>query len=407
MSTQTIGVIGLGYVGLPLAIHFADQGAKVIGFDINDEHIESLKSGVSPFPDVQSSKLDRLLKSTHISFTNEAKDLSQCEVLVVCVPTPLTPEKKVDLSALENAARLVASHAKNEALIISESTSYPGTLREVFQSRLSGERANESFYLATAPERVDPGSNFEFRDIPRVVGGVDEASTLKVIDFYKRFFTQVHQVSSPEVAELSKLLENTFRQVNISLVNEINDLCRRVGIDTREVIEAASTKPYGFMKFSPSAGIGGHCIPVDPEYLQYFAGRSGAPLKLVSAASSVNDEMGESIAKRVEKYLGGRIPSSVLVLGIAYKPNVPDVRDTPAKAVIESLRARGVDVAWHDPLADTWLGETSVDLNNGEWDVGIVVTSHDVLEIDLARSRCGVIFDCTGNFTHIPEIVQI
>jgi UDP-N-acetyl-D-glucosamine dehydrogenase len=407
MAKQIVGVVGLGYVGLPLSVHLAEIGSNVIGFDIDERHIALLNSGESQIPGVSSFILKRLSSLAQISFTGSARSLSKCEIVVICVPTPLLSNKEIDLSALNYAADLVTEHASEGTLIISESTSYPGTLREVFQTRLKVKRGSEVFYLATAPERVDPGSHFAFEDIPRVVGGIDALSGEKAVNFYSQFFKNVHQVSTPEVAEMSKLLENTFRQVNISLVNEINELCQRAGIDTREVIAAAATKPYGFMKFLPSAGIGGHCIPVDPEYLQYFASRSGERLKVVSAASAVNDEMGENIVRRVVRHLGGSNPLSAVILGVAYKPNIPDIRDTPAEAILQALNSQAVSVDWHDPLVEQWQGKKSSSLKDGSWEVGIVVTAHDLLDIELAKTKCKKIFDCTGRYTHIPEIVQI
>jgi UDP-N-acetyl-D-glucosamine dehydrogenase len=407
MRSEQIGIVGLGYVGLPLAIHFAQKNAKVLGFDIDISRINQLSKGDSPIPDVSSSKLLQFLDSDHLCFSSDPNKLSECQIIIICVPTPLKSSGEIELTALEGAADLVTEYAPSGALIINESTSFPGTLREVFQTRLKAKRGNEVFYLATAPERVDPGSHFAFEDIPRVVGGIDTLSSEKAVNFYSQFFKNVHQVATPEVAEMSKLLENTFRQVNISLVNEINELCQRVGIDTREVIAAAATKPYGFMKFLPSAGIGGHCIPVDPEYLQYFASRSGERLKVVSAASAVNDEMGESIVRRVVRHLGGSNPLSALILGVAYKPNIPDIRDTPAEAILQALNSQAVSVDWHDPLVEQWNGKKSSSLKDGSWEVGIVVTAHDLLDIELAKTKCNKIFDCTGRYSHIPEIVQI
>ena len=407
VKNQKVGIVGLGYVGLPLALHISSHGSNVVGFDINSRDIENLVEGKSRIPSVSNVQLVELLKSSFLSFTIDPRELEKCQIVIICVPTPLKGNGEIDLSFLESAADVLVDFVTAGTLIVSESTSYPGTLREVFQSRLQEKRKGEKFYLATAPERVDPGSQFSFRDIPRVVSGIDSVSTAKAVEFYSQFFTRVIRVSSPEVAEMSKLLENTFRQVNISLVNEFNDICRRSGINTREVIDAAATKPYGFMKFNPSAGIGGHCIPVDPEYLQFFAKRSGSTLRMVSAASSVNGDMGELIVKRVEGLLAGLRLTKVLLVGVAYKSNIPDVRDTPATAILEAFQSRGIQVDWYDPLVDNWRNEKSSNLIHDKWQVAIVVTAHDEIDINNIEKSCGKVFDCTGKYSNISSIVQI
>jgi UDP-N-acetyl-D-glucosamine dehydrogenase len=406
-SMKKIGVIGLGYVGLPLALHFAEFDEKVVGFDLDINKVALLSRGRTSIPDVSEKRLQKCIESNNIFFSENPSSLAQCQVIIVCVPTPLNSQKDIDLSALISCVDSIVKYAREGSLIISESTSYPGTLRELFHDRLNIERSGERFYLATAPERVDPGSSFKFKEIARVVGGIDNSSTQLAVDFYSRYFKKVVPVSSPEIAEMSKLLENTFRQVNISLINEINDLCRDVGIDTREVIEAASSKPYGFMKFTPSAGIGGHCIPVDPEYLQYFAKRSGRMIESVRVATEINDSMGELLVKRVEKFLNGKEFSSAIVLGVAYKPNIPDVRDTPVSAIMESLKKRGIKTDWHDPLVATWEGTSSADLQQARWRIGIIVTAHEALNIDHVVDACDFVFDCTGRYSQIPKIVQI
>lgn len=403
---RKIGVIGLGYVGLPLLLHLHSYGASVVGYDLDESLLSKLQKGESRNPHIELEALRDLNSDTTSDLTSDGSKLESCETIVVCVPTPLKSDGQIELKYLEQAVKIINLHMTPETLIINESTSFPGTLRKVFFNKLS-ENSNRSFYLATAPERIDPGNPMPLMRIPRVVGGIDLKSTQRAFDFYNRFFEKVLVVSSPEIAEMSKLLENTFRHVNISLINEFNDLCRRSNIDTREVIEAANSKPFGFMKFVPSAGIGGHCIPVDPEYLQYFAQLSGAPLKLVSAASDVNNKMGEVIVKRIARLLHGRNPLSALILGVAYKPNIPDIRDTPAKAILQALNSQGINVDWHDPLVEQWHGKKSSSLKDGSWEVGIVVTAHDLLDIELAKTKCKTIFDCTGRYSHIPEIVQI
>lgn len=404
---KKIGVVGVGYVGLPLLMRFVDQGAIVVGYDTNQRLCEELNSGKSRIPDVPNEDLVKAISKKLVSFSSNPISLSSCDVIVVCVPTPLGKNSDIDISLLKSAVDSISLVAPDQCLIINESTSYPGTLREIFSVTFKEKRRNSKFYLATAPERIDPGNSIPIEDIPRVVGGIDQESTDKAAEFYGLFFNKIHKVSTPEVAEVSKLLENTFRQVNISLVNELNDLCRDLGIDTREAIEAASTKPYGFMRFTPSAGIGGHCIPVDPEYLQFFARKSGKNMNMISAATSVNNSLAERITRRVTTRFGLTKVKSGIILGVAYKPNIPDCRDTPALAIKRSFQELGISIDWHDPLVMQWDDETSTEIGNGQWDFGLIVTGHDALDLKSIKQRCGVVFDLTGRFISDHEIVQI
>jgi UDP-N-acetyl-D-glucosamine dehydrogenase len=407
VNSRNVAVIGLGYVGLPLALHIAKYGTKVVGYDINSDLISSLKLGKSPYKELSEDVILDLLHTNDLGFTDNQLGLRHCDTFIVCVPTPTKSDRSVDLTHIQQVVELLTTVAPSESLIINESTSFPGTLKEIFYEGLFKGRPNEKFYFATAPERIDPGNSTPISDITRVVGGVDQKSTELATAFYSRYFQTVHPVSSAEVAEVSKLLENSFRQVNISFINELNHLCRKAGIDTREVIDAAATKPYGFMKFSPSAGIGGHCIPVDPEYLQHFARRFGLPLSLIGAASDVNSNMGNLIFDRIKDSFQNSIPSTSLILGVAYKANVADTRDTAAKLILDKLVNSGISCKWHDPLVRAWQGESSTPLNSGTWDFGLVVTAHDDLDIIAAKKSCRVIFDCTGSYSFDPEIVQI
>lgn len=406
-NSDSVAIVGLGYVGLPLAVHIAERGTNVVGFDIDHGLIDSLRLSKSNIPDVPSSRLAPLLEKRVVTFTSSMQQLVECNVFVVCVPTPTKDDKSIDLSSLQSAAKILLEVASEGSLIVNESTSYPGTLRELFLNSFVAKHGSQKHSFATAPERIDPTNPTRIEDITRVVGGIDEKSTEVAVNFYRKYFKHVHRVSSPEIAEMSKLLENTFRQVNISLINEINDLCRKVGIDTLEVIEAASTKPYGFMKFTPSAGIGGHCIPVDPEYLQHFAKRYGNPLQLVDAATRINEAMGLRVTERIFKNLEGSNPQSGLLLGIAYKSNVPDSRDTPAEKIMKSLKNMGLDIDWHDPLIPNWMAMDSVNLDSKQWDFGVVLTAHDSLDIEMAKRSCRVIFDLTGKYNADQDIVQI
>jgi len=405
-NQQRIGVVGLGYVGLPLLIHLHQSKSVVFGFDVDKKLIEDLNAGITTNPNIDIKALHQIIKDPQSGISADANELKSCDVVVVCVPTPLNESKGIDLTYLKSAVSIIDENASSNVLVINESTSYPGTLREIFASKLQ-QSPTRVIHLATAPERIDPGNSIPIQEIPRVVGGIDEESKRRAKVFYDKYFSKVMLVSSPEIAEMSKLLENTFRQVNISLINEVNDLCRRAGIDAREVIQAASTKPYGFMRFDPSAGIGGHCIPVDPEYLQFFAGKFGNSLKIISAASSVNEDMGKLIFERLKNHTKNKVLSSGVILGIAYKANIPDSREAPAKILISYLRSRGIKISWHDPLIKTWEEEISSKLIENTWDFGIVVTAHDDLDINTAKKSCKVIFDCTGRYSFDPEIVQI
>jgi len=406
VDQRRIGIVGLGYIGLPLLIHLQKSNSAVFGFDVDKKLVEELNSGITRNPNIDKKALCRVVEDHKSEISTDERGLKSCHTIVVCVPTPLNESKGVDLTYLKNAVSIIDENISSNVLVINESTSYPGTLREIFAVKLQKSSARK-IYLATAPERIDPGNSIPIQDIPRVVSGIDKDSKRIAKEFYDKYFRNVMLVSSPEIAEMSKLLENTFRQVNISLVNEVNDLCRRAGIDAREVIQAASTKPYGFMRFDPSAGVGGHCIPVDPEYLQYFAGKFGESLKMISAASSVNEDMGKLIFERLKVHSKNSGFSSGVILGIAYKANIPDSRETPAKILIDYFRSRGLEVSWHDPLVQKLGGETSWELKDNSWDFGLVVTAHDALDIAEAKRSCKVIFDCTGRYSSDPEIVQI
>ncbi len=409
MRYNKIAIIGLGYVGLPLLKHiirFSDEDF-VVGFDIDELKVASLNSGKSYINDISDSDIDILLKSGRVEFTCDESKLTSSEVFVVCVPTPIDSDKIPNLEYLRAAVRTIKTVAMEGSLIINESTSYPGTLRESFVEQIKKERELENFYFVTAPERINPGGSMPIEDITRVIGGINEESTRIAVGFYQRYFKHTFPVQTPEIAEMSKLLENTFRQVNISLINEINNLCRKVGIDTLKVIEAASTKPYGFMPFFPSAGIGGHCIPVDPEYLQDFSRKTGMSLKMIESASIVNQSMGKAIYERVMSFLPLGNRKKGLIIGVAYKSNIGDVRDTPAKNVIEEFRRMGLEMNWHDPMVSYWQEEESDSLANNHWDFGLILTFHDLLDIKLLKSKCRILFDTTGTYVNDSTIEQI
>lgn len=401
-----VGVIGLGYVGLPLMVHVASQGTSTLGFDIDSDLVDDLRNGITRISEVQRDLKDLKIRG-YLDFTDDASRLAECNVLVICVPTPLTQDSTPDLQPLLHAIGFIEKFAAHETLIINESTSYPGTLRELFFERFAKSADGRRLYFAVAPERIDPNSKIRISEIPRVVSGIDSESSDKAVEFYEKFFKFVHKVSSPEIAEFSKLLENTFRQVNISLVNELNDLCRNNDLDMREVIDAAATKPYGFMPFFPSAGIGGHCIPVDPMYLQYFAKTKQTEISMITRAHEVNDSMGSKVATRLGHFLNLDECKRALLIGITYKPDVPDTRETPAERILDALLEKDIEVDWHDPLVSFWKGSKSVDVGSKLWDFGIIVTASSDIDYSRIIENCKSTFDLTGHLRKNPDVIQI
>lgn len=385
-------VIGQGYVGLTIAMGAASVGHEVTGFDINGKLVEALNSGNSHIEGLASQDLKRFLEKGNYLASANPSSIGNAEVIVIAVPTPLTEDREPDLTLLRKAVQLIQDEMKESALIINESTSFPGTLRKEIAGRIVGI---EHLY-ASSPERVDPGNNqWNTKNTPRLIGGLTPESVAKAKAFYLSFCDTVIEVSSPEVAEAAKTFENTFRQVNIALVNEFIQIADALGISGREVIEAAATKPFGFMKFTPGPGVGGHCIPIDPTYLAYIANEVGVPATFIKRANEVNLGMPSYVVKKAIAAYGGSVRGkSVVVVGVAYKPNVSDTRETPAAAIVDQFRVEGAIVSWNDPLVSTWRGEQSSEL--GLYDLAIVVTKHDVVNIkDIEKSS--YVFDCTGS----------
>jgi UDP-N-acetyl-D-glucosamine dehydrogenase len=384
-------IIGQGYVGLTIAVGAAGSGHTVIGFDLNQDLVERLNSGKSHIEGISDSQLAGFISSGLFTASTDPSVLEASDVIVIAVPTPLDSERNPDLSYVHAAADLLNQQVKTPALIINESTSYPGTLRKEIAARIT---AVEHLF-ASSPERVDPGNTqWGTKNTPRLIGGLTPAAVAKAKDFYGSFCDSIIEVSSPEVAEAAKIFENTFRQVNIALVNEFAQISDALGISGREVIEAAATKPYGFMPFNPGPGVGGHCIPVDPSYLAHVANEVGVPATFIKRANEVNLAMPAYVVKRVVAGAGGSIAGkSVVVVGVSYKANVADTRETPAAAVIDLLREQGAEVVWHDDLVGFWRGESSAAL--GAFDIAVVVTQHDgVSEAAIKASK--YVFDCTG-----------
>ena len=386
-----VAIIGQGYVGLTIAVGAAGAGHSVVGFDVSDQLVAALNSGTSHIEGVSNAALSSFIASGAYEASTDAAVLDGCEVIVIAVPTPLDNARNPDLSFVHAAVDMIAKNVKSPALIVNESTSYPGTLRKEIAARITGV----AHLYASSPERVDPGNTqWGTKNTPRLIGGLTPAAVAKAKEFYSSFCDTIIEVSSPEVAEAAKIFENTFRQVNIALVNEFAQIADALGISGREVIDAAATKPYGFMEFNPGPGVGGHCIPVDPSYLAHVANEVGVPATFIKRANEVNLAMPAYVVKRVVAGSGGSIKGkSVVVVGVSYKSNVADTRESPAAGVIDLLTAQGATVTWHDDLVGSWRGESSAPMKGA--DIAVLVTKHDGLDLATLKG-CGYVFDCTG-----------
>jgi len=403
MKLETVSIVGLGYVGLPLAVEFARAGLKVSGIEQNPVKVEKVNRGESYIEDVDSKELYSVVSSGNLKAFTEFYPVKDSDAVIICVPTPLTIHKEPDISYIINVTTEIAKYLKKGHLIVLESTTYPGTTEEVVLPILerSGLKAGRDFYLAFSPERVDPGNKkFTTRDIPKVVGGIDRDSTEKASELYSLITNRVHRVSSPRVAEMEKLLENIFRLVNISFINELAMLCRKMDIDIWEVIESASTKPYGFMPFYPGPGLGGHCIPIDPFYLSWKAREYDFDVRFIELAGEINDSMPKYVVQLVmealnkdKKAVNG---SKVLIIGVAYKPNVADPRESPALKIIPELERLGSEVEYFDP----YIGEVKIKDESSKIekiyktcelteekikssDCVLIVTDHDIIDYHL------------------------
>jgi UDP-N-acetyl-D-glucosamine dehydrogenase len=396
-----VGIIGQGYVGLTISA-FAGEFYEVIGFDNNVRIVSQLNLGKSHIEGVDSRVLKSRIGAGRYKATNIGSDLEDVDLVVIAVPTPLSANRRPDLSFIDSACRTIGENVKKSVLVINESTSFPGTLRNYIKPAIEkySNSPIEHFY-AISPERVDPGrGDFNQKNTPRLYAGLTPEASKMTRDFYSKFCDQLVEVSSPEVAEAAKLFENTFRQVNIALVNEFSQIAHSLGISVYETLDAADTKPYGFMKFTPSAGVGGHCIPVDPTYLAAVAEEHGAPATFIRRANEVNLEMSKYVVDRVQADNDGTLEDkSVLVVGVSYKPNIADVRETAAELVIEHLRSRGAIVSWHDDVVGTWKGETSAPLAGA--DIAVVVTMHDSVKVADVVASAPYVFDTTGKLKSV------
>jgi UDP-N-acetyl-D-glucosamine dehydrogenase len=396
MTDSKVTVIGQGYVGLTIS-SYASKHHKVVGFDLDASIVDQLNNGISHIEGVPSYLLQQAISNRRFTATGNESDIEGSDIVVIAVPTPLDTDRKPDLSYLDSACKSIAMSLTKPALIVNESTSFPGTLRNYIKPAIEKyTNQNIEHQYAISPERVDPGrTDFNQQNTPRLYAGLTPEASARTREFYSTFCDNLVEVSSPEVAEAAKLFENTFRQVNIALVNELAQISHALGIDVRETLDAAGTKPYGFMKFQPSAGVGGHCIPVDPSYLADVAEKAGVTATFIQRANEVNLEMPKYIAGRVAKDNGGSLKGKkVLVVGVAYKPNVADTRETPAELLIDALEELGAVVAWNDPVVGSWHGKESAVLNGAE--IAVVVTKHDVVSAEDILKSAPYVFDTTG-----------
>ena len=401
-KTWDVAIVGAGYVGVPLACTFAKAGRSVLLVDVVQKVVDGLNRGESHIEDVPSAELAPLVAGGRLAATTDYDALRGADAILIALPTPLSKQREPDLSIVLAATGEIAKRLREGQLVVLESTTYPGTTREQLLPILesTGLKAGEDFSLAFSPERVDPGSPWDVKEVPKVVGGVTEECSRRAAELYGSAIRTVHTVSSPEAAELTKLLENIFRSVNIALVNELAQLCDRMGIDVWEVVDAAATKPFGFMSFKPGPGLGGHCIPVDPFYLTWKAREFGFTTEFIELAGKVNEAMpyycrsliSQALNHKKQKSMSG---SQILVLGVAYKPDIGDVRESPALKLIELLRNAGANVAYHDPHVPSLPGLAleSVPLDAALYDCVTIVTDHSSIDYAALVDQADLVVD--------------
>ena len=380
-------VFGQGYVGLPLAMAAAQNNLEVTGFDINVEKVAKISNGISTVEDISDAQLRTLLKSGNYRITDDPVFDSNINIVCICVPTPLDNNHKPDLRAIKAAVVDVGRNLEPGMLVIVESTISPGTTRQLLLPILikTSGLSKEEFYLAYSPERIDPlNKEWNMKNTPKLVAGLTDQAAKLAKDFYSKFVDQVVICPTLEVAETAKLLENSYRLVNISFINEISIFCQKIGVDINAVVKAASTKPYGFMPFYPSVGVGGHCIPVDPIYLSDAAKSAGAASRFIDLADEINQAMPSYFVERAKQIIDGVKGKKILVIGLSYKPNVADIRESPVISLIEQLRKAGADVSWHDELVKSWNGQESTPISAG-FDLAIIATPHDYLELSALK----------------------
>lgn len=397
-SFKSVVVVGQGYVGLPISISAAKSGYKVFGFDINKEKIAQLQSGITNSPEVRKPDLLRLQKKGKLTFINSISKLSEKSIIVIAVPTPLDNNRNPDLSMLKQACELISSILVDNCLVINESTSFIGTLRNFIKPVIEDNSLARNVKYAVAPERIDPGnSKWGIHNTPRLISGLDDEATGLAKVFYSKFCKIVHTVSKPEVAEAAKLFENTFRHVNIALVNELSNITQAFDISTHETIQAAATKPFGFMPFYPGIGVGGHCIPVDPSYLVYSAESVGYEAKFIGLANETNLGMPNIVASRIQKYFGGNLRGKrIQIAGISYKPNISDLRESPALELMKVLTDLEAKVSWCDPYVMNYNGQSSTELNH-DIDLGLIITPHDKINFSTWKNSGTKVLDLSAN----------
>jgi len=422
-----LGVVGLGYVGLPLAVEMAKAGYPVIGFDVSASVVDGIERGESHIQDVSGDTVDELVSAGKLSATRELERLRECDAISICVPTPLSKTKDPDLSYVVSATRAVASVLRPGQLIILESTTYPGTTREAMLPVLesSGLVAGSDFFLCFSPERVDPGNPvWHTKNTPKVLGGITDACTGLGEALYGEIFDTLVSVSSAEAAELVKLHENTFRMINIALVNEMAQICDRLGVDVWEVIDAAATKPFGFMKFTPGPGLGGHCIPLDPHYLSWKMRTLSFKTRMIELSSEINAEMPLFVTRKVADALndeGKAIRGSrILILGVAYKKDIDDMRESPAVEILHLLQNKGARVAYHDPFCPVIPDDGHTPLDGlpmyseeltqellASCDCVLIVTDHSSVDYHLVAEHAKLVVDTRGTMRSVPSLQKV
>jgi UDP-N-acetyl-D-glucosamine dehydrogenase len=410
LSQRNLAIIGQGYVGLPLAMAAVDAGWNVVGVDNSADRVAALNRGTSPVEDISDQLLASAIASKKYIATTNFADIASATVVTICVPTPLNGSREPDLGPLKSATFSAAPHLRDGALLVSESTSYPGTLRNIVIPLINANRAagSKKLFFAAAPERVNPGDlKWNQKNTPRLVGGIDSESHKIAMNFYSSISENPIAVNTPEVAEAAKLLENTFRLVNIGLVNEFTKLCDAAGISVNQVISAAETKPYGFMAFRPGVGVGGHCIPVDPLYLTWWARELNLNAPMVELADRTNHEMHRYIAKKALSIIKHQKPKArILILGVAYKAGISDIRETPVAYLRDYLKSLGHQVLWSDPFVESWEETEPASTITG-CDVAILTVNQPGIDLTELLSNDIPVLDCTNSYTNVEGIVSI
>lgn len=415
-----VGVVGLGYVGLPLAVEKAKAGFQTIGFDVQAEKVKLVNDGNNYIGDVVDADLKKLVEGGMLKATNDFGFMKDMDFIAICVPTPLDEHQQPDISYVQSSAEAISKHLKPETMVVLESTTYPGTTEELVKPILekgSGLQCGKDFYLGFSPERVDPGNLiYKTKNTPKVVGAIGQEATEVIAAMYRSVLDgDVHEVSSPAVAEMEKILENTYRNINIGLVNELTMLCNKMGISMWEVIEAAKSKPYGFQAFYPGPGLGGHCIPLDPYYLSWKAREYGFHTSMIESSMMINDNMPEYTVERAGKILNRNKKalngSQVLVLGVAYKQDIDDYRESPALRVIEILKREGANVTFFDPWVKEYrykgqvfrgLEEISEEVLH-KFDLVMVTTAHTNVDYEMVQRGAAAVFDTKNAMKHVRE----